>query len=129
MLTYCWSFCVDYPLMSRQQTSAPFGVPRGEGGVNHVPTLVDENSAASELFDQFCTANTFQGIMGYFQQMCDLLGVRPEDHRIFYRQLKPRLVSWKAQSLWARLDRCATRREYKKGTACTNTRVSVEMFY
>ncbi|KAK2182205.1 hypothetical protein NP493_363g01001 [Ridgeia piscesae] len=111
--------------MSRQQTSAPFGVPRGEGGVSHVPNLVDENSAASDIFDQFCTANTFQGIMGYFQQMCDLLGVRPEDHQIFYRKLKPRLVSWKAQSLWARLDRCATRREYKKGTACTNTRVLI----
>lgn len=82
-----------------------------------------ENDPASQLFDQFCSANTFHGIMDTFQQLCDIIGLRPVDHQIFYKQLKTRLLSWKAQSLWTKLDKRAANLEYKKGTACNKTRV------
>ena len=78
---------------------------------------------ASTLFDQFCNANTMQGIIGTFQQMCDALDIKVEDGVNFYRKLRSRLKSWKAQSLWAKLDKRASHREYKKGQACVNTRV------
>lgn len=83
-----------------------------------------ENDPAGQLFDQFCAANTFQTIMAIFQQLCDLLELKPSDHRNFYKQLKSRLTSWKAQSLWSKLDKRAAHREYRKGQVCANTRVS-----
>ncbi len=62
--------------------------------------------------------------MSSFQQLCDICEVQPRDHVIFYHQLKERCKSWKAQSLWAKLDKRAAHREYKKGSNCANTRVS-----
>lgn len=81
------------------------------------------NDLSSWLFSQFCNASTFQGIMDTFQQMCHMIGLHPVDHQIFYKQLKTRLLSWKAQSLWSKLDKRSANSEYKKGTACNKTRV------
>ena len=61
--------------------------------------------------------------MSTFQQLCDVLELKPSDHRGFYTQLKTRLTSWKAKSLWAKLDKRAAQKEYRKGTCCANTRV------
>jgi hypothetical protein len=83
------------------------------------------NDPAAQIFDLFCNANTFQSIMAAFQQLCDLLELKPSDHHDFYNQLKARLTTWKAQSLWAKLDKKAAHRDYKKGLACTNTRVFI----
>ena len=65
--------------------------------------------------------------MSTFQQMCDLLELCPTEHTVFYRQLKPRLTSWKAKSLWVKLDKRSSHREYKKGTAAKDSRVSVHI--
>ena len=85
------------------------------------PVTSGENEGASILFDQFCAANTFHGIMTAFHGMCDALEERPTPHRLFYKQLKPKLNTWKAQSLWAKLDKRAAHREYRKSSLCTNT--------
>jgi len=61
--------------------------------------------------------------MGTFQQLCDMLELCPRDYEVFYKQLKLRLLSWKAQSLWTRLDKRAAHWEYRKGAACSNTKV------
>lgn len=63
--------------------------------------------------------------MSCFQHMCDACGMWPKDHQVFYRTLKTRLTSWKAQSLWTKLDKRAAHKEYKRGTACVNTRVFI----
>ena len=98
------------------------GIPHWVPGAPQ-PTPANNDDPASRLFDQFCAANTFHTIMSTFQQLCDILELKPSDHRNFYRQLKNRLTSWKAQSLWSKLDKRASHREYKKGQACSNTRV------
>ena len=133
LLFYCINFNVQSSIlfniyrngkMARQGHGG-----RGFRGIPHwVPGAPYQqpagNDPASKLFDQFCSANTFQTIMSTFQQLCDVLELKPSDHRNFYRKLKTRLTSWKAQSLWSKLDKRASHREYKKGQACTNTRVS-----
>ena len=106
-------------------TRSVMGMPRppfdqtfpGGGGT-------DGSDPASQMFDQFCCANTFQGIMDSFSQLCRLVGLRPSDHRVFYHQLKTRLNSWKAQTLWVKLDKRSQGWEYGKGLACSNTSVS-----
>lgn len=104
------------------------GLPRQQFKQSSSFPGAGENDMASQLFDQFCSANTFQGIMDTFQQMCHVVGLHPVDHQIFYRQLKARLLSWKAQSLWSKLDKRSTNIEYKKGTVCNKTRVSFTRF-
>lgn len=99
------------------------GMPRQPFKQSSTYPATGENDPASQLFDQFCSANTFHGIMDTFQQLCDIIGLRPVDHQIFYKQLKTRLLSWKAQSLWTKLDKRAANLEYRKGTACNKTRV------
>ncbi len=110
--------------MSRQEFGGRTfqGIPHWVPGAPQ-PQAV-ENDPAAQLFDHFCAANTFQTIMSTFQQLCDLLDLKPSDHRNFYRQLKSRLTSWKAQSLWSKLDKRAAHREYRKGQVCANNRVS-----
>ena len=104
------------------------GIPHWVPGAPQ-PTPANNDDPASRLFDQFCAANTFQTIMSTFQQLCDILELKPSDHRNFYRQLKNRLTSWKAQSLWSKLDKRASHREYKKGQACSNTRVCYFFYF
>ena len=101
-------------------------MPRRVSGVHgrSVHMQDEVTAAASVLFDQYCAARTFAAITSTFQQMCDVLELKPSDHHNFYHHLKARLTTWKAQSLWAKLDKRATQREYKKGKACANTRVS-----
>eukprot|EP00106_Octopus_bimaculoides_P005041 XP_014772483.1 PREDICTED: protein-methionine sulfoxide oxidase MICAL3-like isoform X3 [Octopus bimaculoides] len=77
------------------------------------------------LFDQFVNAGTCKSILHTFQLLCDALDIKQTDHRHFYRRLKLRLTSWKAQSLWAKLDKRASHKEYRKGEACTNTKVLI----
>lgn len=75
------------------------------------------------LFDNFVQASTCKGILKAFQELCDHLEVKPSDHRIFYHKLKSKLNYWKAKALWAKLDKRASHKEYKKGRACANTKV------
>ncbi|XP_036365724.1 F-actin-monooxygenase MICAL3 isoform X8 [Octopus sinensis] len=77
------------------------------------------------LFDQFVNAGTCKSILHTFQLLCDSLEIKQTDHRHFYRRLKLRLTSWKAQSLWAKLDKRASHKEYRKGEACVNTKVLI----
>ena len=115
-------------IMSRRGV-APKSPRSPPGAPPDAPSISPEAAAtASLLFDQFCAANTFQAIMHTFHEICEVCDCRPTDHQAtpgpFYKHLKHRLTSWKAQSLWAKLDKRAQHREYRKGTACHNTRVS-----
>ena len=83
----------------------------------------DPNSADS-LFDQFVSACTCKTILNTFQELCSVLGLTNADHTTFYKQLKSRLTSWKAMSLWSKLDKRASHRDYQKMQACSNTKVS-----
>ncbi|XP_068169347.1 protein-methionine sulfoxide oxidase mical3a isoform X28 [Antennarius striatus] len=84
----------------------------GGDGVNH----------SHILFDNFVQATTCKGTLKAFQELCDHLEVKPTDSRIFYHKLKSKLNYWKAKALWAKLDKRASQKEYKKGRACTNSK-------
>ena len=98
--------------MAVPRVLAPPAAPPGTG-----------TDAASQLFDEFCSANTFHSIMDAFHRLTDLLELRA-DRGPTLRQLKAGLsTSWRAQSLWTKLDKRTSHWEYRRGTACTDTRV------
>lgn len=77
------------------------------------------------LFDSFVQASTCKGTLKAFQELCDHLDVKPTESRIFYHKLKSKLNYWKAKALWAKLDKRACQKEYKKGRACANSKVTL----
>ncbi|KAM4553580.1 protein-methionine sulfoxide oxidase mical3a [Fundulus diaphanus] len=92
----------------------------GDGGASAVRG--DGVNRSHVLFDNFVQASTCKGILKAFQELCEHLEVKPGEHRIFYHKLKSKLNYWKAKALWAKLDKRACQKEYKKGRACANTK-------
>ncbi|KAF3854533.1 hypothetical protein F7725_022588 [Dissostichus mawsoni] len=92
----------------------------GDGGVS--ATGGDGVNKSHVLFDKFVQGTTFKGTLKAFQDLCDHLEVRPGEYRIFYHKLKSKLNYWKAKALWAKLDKRAFQKEYKKGRACANSK-------
>ncbi|XP_031420387.1 protein-methionine sulfoxide oxidase mical3a isoform X3 [Clupea harengus] len=90
------------------------GVGGGGGGEQVNPSHV--------LFDRFVQGSTFKGTMKAFQELCDHVNLKPTESRIFYHKLKSKLNYWKAKALWAKLDKRASHKDYKKGRACANFR-------
>ncbi|XP_077957028.1 protein-methionine sulfoxide oxidase mical3b isoform X2 [Gasterosteus aculeatus] len=78
---------------------------------------------AQKLFDAFVTASTCRVALGSFNQLCDHLALdRGAAERPLYRPIKRRLNYWRANALWAKLDRRANQQEYRKGDrVCSNT--------
>uniref|UniRef100_A0A3Q3N437 Uncharacterized protein n=1 Tax=Mastacembelus armatus TaxID=205130 RepID=A0A3Q3N437_9TELE len=73
---------------------------------------------AQELFDEFVSASTCRAALRSFSQLCEHLQL---DHssaeRPLYRPIKCRLNYWRANALWAKLDRRAAQQEYQ-GAQC-----------
>ncbi|MGH0149185.1 UNVERIFIED_CONTAM: hypothetical protein FKN15_032705 [Acipenser sinensis] len=82
----------------------------------------DKVDQAHVLFDRFVQGTTFKGTLKAFQELCDYLELKPSDYRIFYHKLKSKLNYWKAKALWAKLDKRASHKDYKKGRACANSK-------
>lgn len=78
---------------------------------------------AHALFDRFVQAATCKGTLKAFQELCEHLEVKPQDYRSFYHRLKSKLHYWKAKALWAKLDKRGSHKDYRKGRACSNTKV------
>ncbi|XP_030210844.1 protein-methionine sulfoxide oxidase mical3a isoform X2 [Gadus morhua] len=82
---------------------------------------------AHELFDELVGATTCRATLRAFGLLCDHLGVPggavPGDPRQwpFYHTVKHRLNYWKANALWAKLDKRAALPEYMTGRACAGT--------
>ncbi|XP_063052869.1 F-actin-monooxygenase mical2b isoform X2 [Engraulis encrasicolus] len=77
---------------------------------------------AGQLFETFIQASTCKGTLQAFNILCRQLDLDPSDYSAFYRNLKRAVTSWKATPLWNKLDKRASHKEYKKGTACPDTR-------
>ncbi|XP_053174674.1 protein-methionine sulfoxide oxidase mical3a [Scomber japonicus] len=92
----------------------------GDGGAG--ATGGDRVNRSHVLFDSFVQASTCKGTLKAFQELCDYLEVKPTECRVFYHKLKSKLNYWKAKALWAKLDKRAGHKEYKKGRACTNSK-------
>lgn len=80
-------------------------------------------STASQLFDQFANALTCKAILTTFHDLSTYLGLQNVPSRQFYKTIRQRLTSWRAQSLWAKLDKRAQHKDYRKQEACANTKV------
>ncbi|XP_041650670.1 protein-methionine sulfoxide oxidase mical3a isoform X12 [Cheilinus undulatus] len=92
----------------------------GDGGAS--ATGGDGVNKSHVLFDNFVQATTCKGTLKAFQELCEHLEVKPTESRIFYHKLKSKLNYWKAKALWAKLDKRASQKEYKKGRACANSK-------
>ncbi|XP_077453661.1 protein-methionine sulfoxide oxidase mical3a [Stigmatopora argus] len=92
----------------------------GDGGVG--ATGGERVNQSHILFDKFVQATTCKGTLKAFQELCDHLDVKPTEYRVFYHRLKSKLNYWKAKALWAKLDKKANQKEYKKGRACTTSK-------
>lgn len=81
-----------------------------------------------KLFNQFCDANSFQGVLSSFRDLCCKLGLRDTHYEAFYPTLKEKLAS-NAPRKWIELhkllDERASMSEYAKQKACFNTRVCI----
>ncbi|XP_015208646.2 protein-methionine sulfoxide oxidase mical3a isoform X24 [Lepisosteus oculatus] len=89
----------------------------GDGGAGG-----ERVNQAHVLFDRFVQATTCKGTLKAFQELCDFLELKPSDYRVFYHKLKSKLNYWKAKALWAKLDKRASHKDYKKGRACANSK-------
>ncbi|XP_049423162.1 protein-methionine sulfoxide oxidase mical3b-like isoform X2 [Epinephelus fuscoguttatus] len=77
---------------------------------------------AQELFDEFVSASTCRAALWSFSQLCEHLQLdRSTAERPLYRPIKRRLNYWRANALWAKLDRRATQQEYQRARVCSNT--------
>lgn len=93
------------------------------GDLGGFTTTGERVNPAHILFDRFVQASTCKVTLKAFQELCDHLELKPCEYRVFYHKLKSRLNYWKAKALWAKLDKRAGQKEYKKGRACTNSKV------
>ncbi|XP_077372741.1 protein-methionine sulfoxide oxidase mical3a isoform X14 [Festucalex cinctus] len=92
----------------------------GDGGIS--VTGGERVNHSHLLFDNFVQATTCKGTLKAFQELCDHLDLKPTEYRVFYHRLKSKLNYWRAKALWAKLDKRASHKEYKKGRACSNSK-------
>ncbi|XP_078076429.1 protein-methionine sulfoxide oxidase mical3a-like isoform X3 [Mustelus asterias] len=77
------------------------------------------------LFDNFIQATTCKGTFKGFQELCEILGICKINFPNFYPKLKSKLNYWKAKALFSKLDKRGSHKDYKKNTACANTKCLV----
>lgn len=83
-----------------------------------------QQQRAAELFDEFLSSSTCRAALWSFGQLCERLQLdRRAAERPLYRSIKGRLKYWRADALWAKLERRAARQEYRQGGACRDTTV------
>ncbi|CAG5135942.1 unnamed protein product, partial [Candidula unifasciata] len=91
---------------------------------NHLD--VNQSSSCEHLFDQFVTAATFKTILACFHQLLDSCRLPDGSHTYLYQGLKVKLKgSWRAESLFSKLDKRAAHKDYKKGSVCSNKKVLI----
>ncbi|CAN7995530.1 unnamed protein product [Ixodes hexagonus] len=110
----------------RGPRATPVGLPQA---------MSPESALASDIFDQFVSAGTFKAALSTYRQasallalkadMCDVLQLSPSPLPSFYPRLKAKLRSWRAASLWAKLDKRAAHKCYNRGKACAGMRVLI----
>ncbi|XP_052087174.1 protein-methionine sulfoxide oxidase mical3b-like isoform X3 [Mytilus californianus] len=84
-----------------------------------------EAASLAWQFENFTKAGTCKSVLSTFHDLCDAAGLKHDTHANFYRRLKSKINFWKAQNIWVKLDKHASRKEYRRGEACANTNVLV----
>ncbi|XP_029597924.1 protein-methionine sulfoxide oxidase mical3a [Salmo trutta] len=108
------------------------GCPAAAAGVANEAQEAEKEGHAQVLFDEFVQASTCRTTLHAFNLLCEHLQLThthtepktyspTQPQRPFYHTLKERLSYWKANALWAKLDKRAAHHEYGKGRVCANT--------
>lgn len=84
-----------------------------------------QTDRSSAIFDQFCRITSLRGTLTIFQQLCEEIQLDRTDHRGFYASLRSKLHSWRAASLWNKLDKRLSQEVYKYQTLCAGHRAFV----
>lgn len=94
-----------------------------------MPTDISNNTP-DELFELFVNAQTFKTILHSFDDLCRALRIDRQylgyGKRSLYKLLTSKLTSWKSKSLWSKIDKRGSQKEYENGNACADTKVSNE---
>uniref|UniRef100_A0A4W3HLN0 Protein-methionine sulfoxide oxidase MICAL3-like n=1 Tax=Callorhinchus milii TaxID=7868 RepID=A0A4W3HLN0_CALMI len=77
------------------------------------------------LYDRFIQATTCKATFHGFQELCKNLDLEIPDYPNFFTKLKAKLNYWKAKAIFAKLDKRASHKDYKKGNACADTKCMV----
>lgn len=86
--------------------------------------MEEERDNVGKLFENFIQASTCKGTLQAFSLLCGQLDLDPADSSTFYSSLKAKVTTWKAKALWSKLDKRMSHKEYKKGQACADTKVT-----
>lgn len=85
---------------------------------------------AQELFDEFVSASTCRAALRSFSQLCEHLQLDPSAaERPLYQTIKRRLSYWRANGLWAKLDRRAAQGEYQRARVGRDMTVSDRILF
>jgi hypothetical protein len=80
-----------------------------------------------ELFELFVNAQTFKTILHSFDDLCRSLRIDRKTigygRRSLYKVLTSKLTSWKSKSLWAKIDKRGSQKEYENGNASSDMKV------
>lgn len=87
----------------------------------------DITNKPDELFELFVNAQTFKTILHSFDDLCRILRIDRQiigyGRRSLYKVLTSKLTSWKCKSLWTKIDKRGSQKEYESGNACADTKV------
>ena len=91
-----------------------------------MPTDI-RNNTPDEFFELFVNAQTFKTILHSFDDLCRALRIDRQyigyGKRSLYKVLTSKLTSWKSKSLWSKIDKRGSQKEYENGNACADTKV------
>lgn len=91
-----------------------------------MPTDISNNTP-DEFFELFVNAQTFKTILHSFDELCRALRIDRQSigygKRTLYKVLISKLTSWKSKSLWSKIDKRGSQKEYENGNACADTKV------
>ncbi len=78
---------------------------------------------ADAVFEQFVRSENFNEILVTFKQLCEMLSIDVHDPSTVYENIKNRIQTHGAKTLWRLLGKRMAQNVYGKGSACKNTKV------
>ena len=89
----------------------------------------DVKDTPNELFEIFVNAQTFKTILHSFDDLCRSLCIDRKllgyGKRSLYKILTSHITSWKSKSLWTKIDKRGSQKEYENGNTCTDMKVKI----
>ncbi|CAF3579722.1 unnamed protein product, partial [Rotaria sordida] len=89
----------------------------------------DITNTSDELFEIFVNAQTFKTILHSFDDLCQSIRIDRKiigyGKRSLYKVLTSKLTSWKSKSLWTKIDKRGSQKEYENGNACADMKVCI----